>query len=383
MVNTPEVCLLATAVLTITAASSAFADNISLAWDANPEAVSGYKVHVGVQPGTYSQHFDAGLATTFTFTGASPGQRYCFAVSAYSTAGDGPNSNEVCGYSNAPPTLANPGNQSSTVGQAISLQLTGSDPEAKPLTYSATGLPPGLSLSAGTGFISGQGTTAGTYSVVASASDGVLTSSQPFTWTMTTAPVSDTTPPSVTITGPTNANTYSTTSTSIPLSGTASDNSGVSLVTWVSDRGGNGQANGTTTWNVPSIPLASGTNVITVQARDAAGNLANDVLTVSMSTTPPTDTTAPTVTITGPTSGSTYTVTSTSITLTGTSADNVGVTQITWANERGGNGTASGTTNWTSGSIPLRRGTNVITITARDAAGNVATDTLTVTRRQS
>src|SRR5262245_26203336 len=115
MVTTPEVCLLVAAVLTITAASSVFADNINLSWDPNPEPVSGYNVHVGVQPGIYSQHFNAGTATTFTFTGASPGQRYCFAVSAYSSAGEGPKSTEVCGYSNAPPTLANPGNQSSTV----------------------------------------------------------------------------------------------------------------------------------------------------------------------------------------------------------------------------------------------------------------------------
>jgi hypothetical protein len=377
------VCLVVAAALTL-AANAAFADDINLVWDPNPAPVSGYKVHVGTQPGTYSQHFDVGSANTFRFTGATPGQRYCFAVSAYTSAGDGPNSNEVCGFSNAPPTLTNPGAQSSTVGQTVSLQLVGSDPESQPLTYSASTLPPGVSLMPNTGFISGQATTAGTYSVVAAVSDGVLTStSQSFTWTITTPPVADTTPPTVTITDPTSSNTYSTTSTSIPLGGTASDNGTVTLVTWVNDRGGNGMASGTTTWTVPSVPLASGTNVITVQARDAAGNLANDVLTVSKSTTTPTDTMAPTVTITGPTSGSTYTVTTTDITLTGTSADNVGVMQVVWTSNRGGSGTASGTTDWTSGSIPLRPGTNVITITASDAAGNVATDTLTVTRRRS
>ena len=84
---------------------------------------------------------------------------------------EGPNSAEVCGYSNEPPTLVNPGNRTSTVGQAVTLQLVGSDPASQPLTYSATGLPPGLSLMASTGFISGAGTTAGTYSVTARASD--------------------------------------------------------------------------------------------------------------------------------------------------------------------------------------------------------------------
>ena len=76
---------------------------------------------------------------------------------------EGPNSPEVCGYSNAPPTLVNPGNRTSTVGQAVTLQLVGSDPASQPLTYSATGLPTGLSVMASTGYISGAGTTAGSY----------------------------------------------------------------------------------------------------------------------------------------------------------------------------------------------------------------------------
>ena len=62
----------------------------------------------------------------------------------------------------------------------------------------------------------------------------------------------------------------------------------------------------------------------------------------------------------------------------GTAGDNVGVTQVTWANNRGGSGPASGTTAWTASGIALQPGTNVVTVTARDAANNVATATLTV-----
>jgi hypothetical protein len=163
----------------------------------------------------------------------------------------------------------------------------------------------------------------------------------------------------------------------MPLSGTASDNVGVTQVSWVNDRGGNGVASGTTKWSVSSIPLASGTNTITVQARDAVGNLANDVLTVTQSTTS-SDTMAPAVTITGPTSSATYSTRATSITVSGTSSDNVGVTQVAWTNAAGGSGTATGTTSW-SVTIPLQQGTNAITITARDAADNLGVDTLTVT----
>jgi Bacterial Ig domain/Abnormal spindle-like microcephaly-assoc'd, ASPM-SPD-2-Hydin len=92
-----------------------------------------------------------------------------------------------------------------------------------------------------------------------------------------------------------------------------------------------------------------------------------------------TDTTPPTVAITSPTSSSTYATGSSPLTLGGTAADNVGVTQVTWANSRGGSGTASGTTSWTASGIGLQLGTNVLTVTARDAASNTATASLTVT----
>jgi hypothetical protein len=92
-----------------------------------------------------------------------------------------------------------------------------------------------------------------------------------------------------------------------------------------------------------------------------------------------TDTTPPTVAITSPTTASTYSTTSSSLTLAGTASDNVGVTQVTWANSLGGSGTASGTTSWIASGIVLQPGPNVLTVTAQDAAGNTATANLTVT----
>ena len=377
--RTLEVCLVVIGV-SFALTGSASAGSISLAWDPNTDQVSGYKVHIGTISGSYTQHLDVGLSTSYIYASATDGQRYCFAVSAYNaSAVEGAKSNEVCGFSNTPPTLQNPGNRSSTVGQSATLQLVGSDPEGQALTYTASGLPTGLSLMASTGFISGTPTTAGTFSVSARASDGVLQSAaQAFTWTVATTPVSDTTRPTITITGPTSGSTYSTSSTAMPLSGTASDNVGVTQVTWVNDRGGNGVASGTTNWSVSSIPLASGTNNITVQARDAAGNLANDLLAVTMSTAPPADTTLPSVSISGPTSSATYSTRATSVTVSGTSSDNVGVTQVAWTNSAGGSGVATGTASW-SVTIPMHAGTNAITITARDAAGNMAVATLTIT----
>lgn len=187
----------------------------------------------------------------------------------------------------------------------------------------------------------------------------------------------DTTAPTITITSPTSNSTYSTSASSVTLAGTASDAVGVTSVTWTNDRGGSGTASGTTSWSTGAIALQTGANVITVTARDAAGNTRTDVLTVTRTSG---DTTAPTVTIQSPTSGTTYTTNQSSIALQGTASDNVGVTQVTWSNSRGGSGTASGTTNWSVGSISLQTGSNVITIRARDAAGNSSTDVLTVTR---
>jgi Glucodextranase, domain B len=115
--------------------------------------------------------------------------------------------------------------------------------------------------------------------------------------------------------------------------------------------------------------------VITVTAQDAAGNKGTDVLTVTVVTP---DTTVPTVTISGPTSLDTYATNSSTFAIGGTAADNVGVTQVSWQNDRGGAGTASGTGTWSVTGMTLSLGTNVITVIARDAAGNQASDVLTV-----
>jgi putative Ig domain-containing protein/fibronectin type III domain protein len=273
------------------AARPAHADSLNLAWDPNTDTVSGYAVYVGVQSGTYTSRFDVGGATAFTYSTATAGTQYCFTVAAYTTAGESAKSSEVCGYSNRYPVLTNPGNQSSTVGQPVSLQLQGSDPDGQPVTYTASGLPAGVSLMASTGFVSGTGTTAGTFSVTARVSDGVLSSSnQTFTWTMAAAPTQpppDTTLPLISIASPTSNSSYTSSMASITLGGTSSDNVGVTQVSWTNSLGGAGTASGTTSWNSGAIALVAGTNVITVSARDAAGNVGIDTVSVSYTVTAP------------------------------------------------------------------------------------------------
>ena len=187
----------------------------------------------------------------------------------------------------------------------------------------------------------------------------------------------DTTPPVVTISGPTSGTSYSAASSPLSISGSASDNVGVTLVSWVTDRGASGNASGTTNWTA-GVALQSGTNIVTVTARDAAGNKSTDVLTVTYAVTTA-DTVPPTIRIVGPTSESSYTTKTGVVTLGGTASDNRGVTAVTWSNNRGGSGFSSGTTSWSVPSVPLQGGTNIITVTAQDAAGNKGTDVLTVT----
>jgi Putative Ig domain len=83
-------------------------------------------------------------------------------------------------------TVTNPGNQSTTVGASVSLQIQATDSSSgQTLTYSATGLPAGLSINGSTGLISGSPTTAGTYNVTVTASDTTGASgTASFTWTV-------------------------------------------------------------------------------------------------------------------------------------------------------------------------------------------------------
>ncbi len=86
---------------------------------------------------------------------------------------------------NLPPTLTNPGSQTTTRGVAVNLALSAADPESAPLTFSATGLPAGLSIAPATGGISGTVTTTGTSNVAVSVSDGVNAPvAINFTWTV-------------------------------------------------------------------------------------------------------------------------------------------------------------------------------------------------------
>jgi Carbohydrate binding module (family 6)/Ricin-type beta-trefoil lectin domain/Putative Ig domain len=123
-------------------------------------------------------------------------------------------------------TVTNPGSQTSTVGTAASLQVSGSDSASgQTLTYSASGLPAGLSISS-TGLISGTPTTAGTSSVTVTATDTTGASGDTvFSWTVNAASSSGST---LTIT----ASTYAAASSGVMTQAT-SDTGGGNNVGWL------------------------------------------------------------------------------------------------------------------------------------------------------
>jgi Zn-dependent metalloprotease len=99
------------------------------------------------------------------------------AVSVPAQAGD-----PTCGTGGSV-TVTNPGNKTGTVGTAITpFTLTASP--AGTYTWSATGLPPGLSIGSSTGTVSGTPTTAGTYTVTVTATSGTGSGSTTFTFTI-------------------------------------------------------------------------------------------------------------------------------------------------------------------------------------------------------
>jgi hypothetical protein len=95
---------------------------------------------------------------------------------------------------------------------------------------------------------------------------------------------------------------------------------------------------------------------------------------------------APVISITSPAAGGgSYQTDQPFVDLAGQASDDIGVTKVTWSNDRGGSGTAQGTTSWAgpcyweAKAIPLSEGDNLITVTALDTAANSKKATLTVT----
>jgi len=182
---------------------------------------------------------------------------------------------------------------------------------------------------------------------------------------------SDKTAPTVSITSPVNNASVSGT---VSIQASASDNVGVSVVTFFVDNvsvGTKTTAPYTGTWNTTGA--ASGNHVIKVTAQDAAGNISSASVQVAINATSTGDIAAPSVTITSPTSASSFTV-GDNINVAVSASDNTGVAYVKFFVDGVATGTAyTSPYSLTISTANMSSSTHTITATATDAAGNTST----------
>ena len=196
--------------------------------------------------------------------------------------------------------------------------------------------------------------------------------------TMDTAEPSDVVDPAVAISSPSASGTFRTTADNVIVSGTASDNVGVTRVTASLNGAPEVDATGLNSWSTSVLSLNNGDNTIIVKATDAAGNDATTQIVVTRDIGAG-DTVPPSLAIVSPSNTGTFTTTATSIMISGTASDNVGVSQVDWQLNGGTTTGAVGTTNWSTPVLMLNSGANTIIVTASDAAGNTAAAQIVVT----
>ena len=409
MVRKRNVMLIGLVVLLVTCCT-AYAGDAKVKWGAVSGDVTGYKVCYGTSPGSYPNEVDVGNVTEYALSNLSleVGETYYFVVRAYNqycessdsdyipytpgeASGGIPNESEPV-FSDGPSTVdaTPPLNPQGVTAQLLDGNLyvrwqavVVEDLAGYRVYYGVASRNYGPSIPVGnvTQYKVDNVENGTTYYFAVTAVDTSYNESgfSPETSiTMPAAVVVDN-PPSIMIAAPVATGTYETTNNSVVMSGTATDDNGVSQVKWSSSRGGNGTATGTATWSIGSIPLYEGTNVLSVTAYDTTGQSTGKSIDVIYHIP---DTEKPVVVISSPTvtGDSGFSTSLTSINLAGTASDNKDISKVTWTNAAtGGSGTATGTANWSAANIGLKAGSNIITISAYDAAQNKGAATIAVT----
>ena len=250
-------------------------------------------------------------------------------------------------------SVTNPGNQTSTVGTAVSLQIQASDSASgQTLTYSATGLPAGLSIASSTGLISGTPTTAGTSSVTVTATDPTgAHGSASFTWTVNV-------PNTVSVTNP--GNQTSTVGTAVSLQIQASDSASGQTLTYSATGLPAGLSIASSTGLISGTPTTAGTSSVTVTATDPTGahGSASFTWTVNVPNT---------VSVTNP--GNQTSTVGTAVSLQIQASDSASGQTLTYSATGLPAGLSIASSTGLISGTPTTAGTSSVTVTATDPTG--------------
>jgi PLD-like domain/Putative Ig domain len=162
-------------------------------------------------------------------------------------------------------SIIGPGSLTTAVGGTVDYQVQADDTCTGSLSYSASGLPKGLSISSSTGVISGTASTAGSYPVTLTGTDSTGPSgSATFTWT-----VGSGTANTVTVTNP--GSRSGTVGTAVSLQVAASDSASGQTLSYSATGLPAGLSIGSATGLISGTPTTAGSSTVTVTATDTTG----------------------------------------------------------------------------------------------------------------
>jgi hypothetical protein len=163
---------------TLSGQSNVGGDSVSVALSATDATSAGLTYSASGLPSGLSLNASTGLISGTIATGAVSGTPYAVTL----LAGDGSASvSEVLSWAVAAEGLSQ-ADVRGAAGQAVSLGLQGRSAGGGALSYTATGLPAGLSLNGSTGLVSGTPTTLGAYLPVVTVWQGTNSATAAFAW---------------------------------------------------------------------------------------------------------------------------------------------------------------------------------------------------------
>jgi hypothetical protein len=144
------------------------------------------RTSVGNLPDGLSINSSSGLISGTVAPTADAGGPYTTTVTA--TAGGASNSQTFTWTVNNPISISPLFDQTNALGDAVSLAVSATSATGHLLSYSAAGLPPGVSINSSTGALSGTITSMASitipYDVTVTASDGQISANAYFVWTV-------------------------------------------------------------------------------------------------------------------------------------------------------------------------------------------------------